>query len=379
MLNTDIKTIKTALKRLKPFTQSKAHLAIMNYIRIESQSGKLNLTVPTLEFGKAASFTTATVPTGQDSFNVCVKFQDFQKLINKCKSDVRFSRYGVYDLEIKSGSLTFKLNGKDSDEFPELPETRTDSTATTSVSYGDIKSELSFISTAICGQTPADYTSGVLFDYADNSRLRLIGTDGRRLHSTFTNSQVHSVPDDKPKYLVPVKWVDAFNRLKIPTDETAYLKFHGDDQLDWSIPTQGLSGTVSLIDSPYPEYEKVIPNDCTSRFRLNVQDTIETLDGLSVIACTQDGRDMVVVKANGSLNLSARSESMGNASGRVNCYHLEGKEIRFALNVGYFTETLKLADKRAVIMAGSGHLEPVRFDYLETDRVAVVMPVRLPE
>ena len=88
---------------------------------------------------------------------------------------------------------------------------------------------------------------------------------------------------------------------------------------------------------------------------------------------------MVVINANGVLNLSARSDTMGDASGVVPCTHIDGPEAVFALNINYFTETLKLANTDTVIMANSGSLEPARFDYPETERVAVVMPVRLPE
>ena len=65
--------------------------------------------------------------------------------------------------------------------------------------------------------------------------------------------------------------------------------------------------------------------------------------------------------------------------GIVPCVHLSGPETIFALNIHYMIETLKLAGTREVVMSNSGSLEPVRFDYDGTDRIAVVMPVRLPE
>ncbi len=122
----------------------------------------------------------------------------------------------------------------------------------------------------------------------------------------------------------------------------------------------------------------MIPDDCESRFRLNIPETIESLNALSVIATQQDARDMIVVRANGFLNLSAASETMGTADAHIMCDHIRGPEARFALNVHYFTETLKLADT-GILMSNSGELEPVRFDYIETERIAVVMPVRLPD
>jgi len=87
---------------------------------------------------------------------------------------------------------------------------------------------------------------------------------------------------------------------------------------------------------------------------------------------------MVVVNANGTLNLSATAETMGTVSAEVPCVHLAGPDVLTALNVHMFTETLKLGNGK-VLMSSNGHLEPARFDYPDTDRIAVVMPVRLPD
>ena len=96
------------------------------------------------------------------------------------------------------------------------------------------------------------------------------------------------------------------------------------------------------------------------------------------IATQHDGRDMVVVNANGTINLSARSESFGAASAEVPCTHIRGPETRFALNIQYMIETIKLADK-TLLMSNSGDLDPACFEYPDSERIAVVMPVRLPE
>ena len=376
MNHTDIKTIKTAIKRLKPFADSKPTLPILHYVKLHASDGKLNFTVGNISYGTA--FTTATIPaSGQ--FTTCVKFTDIMKVIDKCKSDVDFTVSDDHTLNIQSGAFNFKLNGKDPDNFPEVPSRQDGVDALTSVSYGDICTELQFVFTATDGSTPRDYTSGVLFDYSEAGRLRLVGTDGRRLHSTFVKSRCHTVMPDFTSWLVPTQWVKAFTGLKVDSTETVQLEFETTGYLNWRIPTEGLSGSTSLLDTPYPEYGKVIPNTDGSRFRLQVPETIEALNALSVVATQRDGRDMIVVNANGTLNLSARSDSMGEASGTVPCEHLDGSDALFALNVHYLTETLRLADKREVVMSNSGSLEPVRFDYADTDRIAVVMPVRLPE
>jgi DNA polymerase III sliding clamp (beta) subunit (PCNA family) len=87
---------------------------------------------------------------------------------------------------------------------------------------------------------------------------------------------------------------------------------------------------------------------------------------------------MVVVHANGTINLSAKSESFGTAMAEVPCDHICGPETRFALNIVYLIETIKLAGN-TVLMSNSGDLDPAVFEYPETERIAVIMPVRLPE
>jgi DNA polymerase III sliding clamp (beta) subunit (PCNA family) len=122
----------------------------------------------------------------------------------------------------------------------------------------------------------------------------------------------------------------------------------------------------------------VIPEDRISTFKLNKKSMLEGLDALLPVATQDDGRDMVVVNANGTINLSARSESFGTASEEVPCTHVCGPETRFALNIQYLIETIKLTDE-TVLMSNSDPLDPAVFDYPETERIAVIMPVRLPE
>ncbi|MCX6644795.1 MAG: hypothetical protein NTY09_00315 [bacterium] len=77
--------------------------------------------------------------------------------------------------------------------------------------------ELEFVYAATDDSTPRNFTSGVLFDYSTPDRLRFVGTDGRRLHSTFTKSRCHTVAPNFTNWLVPVQWVKAINRLQDTT------------------------------------------------------------------------------------------------------------------------------------------------------------------
>jgi len=138
------------------------------------------------------------------------------------------------------------------------------------------------------------------------------------------------------------------------------------------------SGIVKIKDTPYPEHGTVIPNYRILTFKLDKRTTLDSLDALVPVATQHYGRDMVVVDANGTISLSAHSETFGTATADVPCHHLHGPETRFALNILYLIETIKLADE-SVFTSNSRDLDPVVFEYPETERIAAIMPVRLPE
>ena len=376
--NTDSKSLQHALKAIKPFIDPKPHIPILGYVKLDAQDGVLSITAISGErYGTEPSHTTFTLKTSVNSrYFIAIRFDDLNKIVTKLKGDVDLD-VTEQKLHLKAERLQFTINGKDSMDFPTLTNDRSELLASSTLDYIDIQSELEFVSHATEKSDKQHFTNGILFDYSIPDKLRLVGTDGRRLHTTFTKCPTHQSHSDQKQWILPTRWIDAFTRLNLKDAPEVYLEFH-EAQLIWNIPSHGISGMVSTMDTPYPEYEKVIPDYRASTFRLDKKQILESLDALLPVASQDDGRDMVVVHANGTINLSARSESFGSASAEVACGHLSGPEIRIALNIQYLIETIKLSDE-TVLMSGSGELDPTVFEYPGTERVAVVMPVRLPD
>jgi DNA polymerase-3 subunit beta len=376
---TDAKTLKDTLKRLKAFTDPKPHIPILEYIKLEANDGYLSLTAVSGErFGHEPSFTTFKgFTTYSPEYSILVRFKDFDKIAGKLKGDVDLSVSGDA-LHVKAGRLSFKLNGRDASDFPEWTTDGGEMCASSAPTYNDLRDELGFVSRATNEEMRNNFTNGVLFHYVEPDRLRLVATDGRRLHATYTATRLHSFGPDTKSWLVPTEWVEAFKRLNLKDNDDVFLEFHDDDQLHWRIPSQGIHGVVHCMDTPYPDYEKVIPDSRDSIFSLDTKPMLESLDALAIVASQRDGRDMVVINANGTINLRAQAESMGSAEAEVACTHVAGPERMFALNVFFLIETLKLANGE-IVMSQNGGLEPAMFEYPGTERIAIVMPVRMPE
>jgi DNA polymerase III beta subunit len=378
VFNTDSRVLRDTLKALKPFVDPKPHIPILGYVKLDAQDGVLNITAISGErYGTEPSRTTFTLKTSVNSrYSIAIRFDDLNKIVAKLKGDVDLN-VTEQKLHLKAERLQFSINGKDAMDFPSCTNERGELIASSTLDYIDLQSELEFVSHATEKSDKQHFTNGILFDYSIPDRLKLVGTDGRRLHCTFTKSPKHQSHADQKQWILPTRWIDAFTRLNLKDASEVYLEFF-ENQLLWNIPSHGMSGMVSTMDTPYPDYENVIPKDRISTFKLDKKPILESLDALLPVATQDDGRDMVVVNANGIINLSARSEAFGNASAEVPCDHLSGPEIRFALNIQYLIETIKLSDE-TVLMSNSGELDPAVFEYPKTERIAVIMPVRLPE
>jgi DNA polymerase III sliding clamp (beta) subunit (PCNA family) len=246
--------------------------------------------------------------------------------------------------------------------------------------YGRLADELAFVLKATSHESPRSFTAGVLFDFRPTENVVLVGTDGRRLHRSLLSPNYDwalGFPENPTSFILPVKALDSLLKLNVDITDAVELSFH-EALMVWKVPDAGLSGVTHLLDTPYPDYEKVIP-EMTNVFRLDCKPTVQALDALSIIAHEHDGRDMVVINVNGRLNLSVKAESTGKADADLPLTHVQGaNEILVALNIDYFTDILKECDS-LISMSNEGALEPCRFDYPESDRIAVLMPVRLPE
>jgi DNA polymerase III sliding clamp (beta) subunit (PCNA family) len=399
------KDIKAACKRVKAIINtSRPTLPILARVKVESDARNLTMTAYNMETG--AGITLNLPDACNQAFATCVQFADLEKIIGKLKSDslellpvertetTHDSVYNaesgrresstecqtVIDLAIKSSGLSFTLNGRAASDFPMLPGPDGEIQASFVCQYGRLADELAFVLKATSHESPRSFTAGVLFDFRPTENVVLVGTDGRRLHRALLSPAYDwalGFPENPMSFILPVKALDSLLKLNVDITDAVELNFY-EALLVWKVRDAGLSGVTHLLDTPYPEYEKVIP-EMTNVFRLDCKPTVQALDALSIIAHEHDGRDMVVINANGRLNLSVKAESTGKANADLPLTHVQGAdEILVALNIDYLTDILKECDS-LISMSNAGDLEPCRFDYPDSDRIAVLMPVRLPD
>jgi len=399
------KTLVNGLKQLKYFRTGTPTLPILDHLSLRTSDG--SLIIKRIDSGMEGSISVKIQPYGiSGEIDICVKETNLAQLINSVKSDGVEIKAGTYleeletseyddngnhvgyktivkqhtGVQIIGGNNTFKCKALPGEEFPKW---RDDDDAEEQetlwsgfVNWGEFVNEMKFVIRASSCDMPKNYTYGVLFLPNGNNNLNIVGTDGRRLHSTKLG-EVRG--DDKTPALLPSKLIKSFMRAGFDKSESITFTLK-ENMMTWWIGDY--SGSFVLLDTPYPDYEKVIPEECGASFTFEPKEAIQVLEPLVIIAKQDDGRDMVVVRANSKIRFSAKAESMGEGDGEMNCVRIGGEhEMVTALNIFSLLDALRSAVEidANLIMTQEGSLEPVRFDYPETERISVIMPVRLPE
>lgn len=197
---------------------------------------------------------------------------------------------------------------------------------------------------------------------------RMVATDSYRL--ACVSRKIKS--NNRAKILLTPKAIDILPR--------------GDEKVKVSMDTrmvgfqlEGTSVITRMIEGPYPEYEKVIPQGYPYRAQLRRDDFIAAVRRATVIAhplgkqiSLEFKPDMVVVRAeNPDLGLSEEEVEIS----------YKGEEMPIGFNGGYLVEILNHIDTENFAVEFSNPMAPVVFKPVEsaagTEDLFILMPVRL--
>lgn len=133
-----------------------------------------------------------------------------------------------------------------------------------------------------------------------------------------------------------------------------------------------------LIEAEYPEYQKIIPTDFSTKVFFNRQD----LQG-AVKVCSIFARDTAnIVKltiGDNKIIVSANAPSVGEDSANIEA-KVNGEENEIAFNAKYLFDVLSAIDNDEMFFEMNGPLNPGVFKIKGDDSfLHLIMPIRVQE
>lgn len=137
-----------------------------------------------------------------------------------------------------------------------------------------------------------------------------------------------------------------------------------------------------LLDTTFPAYDRVIPQDATKAAVLKRSDLLEKCRRVSMVADPKTRAVTISFDPSGVCVITARSLETGDEGKEfVQCEHYEGEGVLLGFNVDYVLDFLSVSEAETVVFrmkdsATQAVVEPVRKEG-EGGHVYVVMPLRL--
>jgi len=384
-LTIDSKNLTDTLKAVKPWVSTKCRIPIMEYIRIDADNHGTHFTAYEFNSGAAIRF---PVESYVSRNGVCtVRFRDLQDVTNKSTGEVAIEFDDIAKLTVSYDSTSFTLKAKSVGEFPNLPNAwfglaSDESNESFATRFSEFVRAVDHVHIATGDDPRKNFTSGILFDVNPGESFA-VGTDGQRLHFVSLSGVI---ADSGWIALVDADIVRKISRLNVDANDPIqfgrrYIQNSaGDDTCMFAFTVDDIEGFVPIMDTPYPEWRKVIPDNQPGALEVASDVLYKSIDRLSPICKADDGRDYVKLSGNGTLTISAHAESKGDGQSTLKCDHVSGNDLLVGLNYSFMLDTLKLHKGETVRLTYADALDPIVIRSAHDDtRTSILMPVRLQE
>jgi len=282
-------------------------------------------------------------------------------------------------LEISSGNSKAHINITDAAEFPPIPTV--DDGLAAEVDPLVLKNAITRVAFAAATEESRPVLTGVEIKL-EESKFTMAAADGFRL-AVHHGALLKPVPEEV-SVIIPARTMNELNRLIGDRDEPVEIlmtpergqvmfRVRGGDTIE--IVSQLLQGT-------FPNYEQLIPQSYATRAVMDLPTVLRAARTASIFA--RDGSNIIRMHLMPSaadteppkVEISARSEEVGDNQDLVDLDEIEGEEGKIAFNSRYLLDVLSVLEKGKVALETTTSSSPGVFKPTDSDDyIHVVMPM----
>ena len=356
---------------------SRATLPVTQNVLISVDQGMLKLSATNLE----VAITTWVGAKIEEEGSITVPARLLTEFVNSLPNDQIDLELeeGSGLLHISSGNSNAHINTTDASEFPPIPTV--DDGVAAEVDPVVFRSAISRVAFAAATEESRPVLTGVELKLS-GSTFTMAAADGFRL-------AVHHGPMLKPvtedmTVIIPARTMNELNRLigdreepveilMTPAKGQVMFRIQGGDTVE--IVSQLLQGT-------FPNYEQLIPQSYTTRAIMDLPTVLRAARTASIFA--RDGSNIIRMHLmpatsdgeSPKVEISARSEEVGDNQDLVDLDEIEGEEGKIAFNSRYLLDVLSVLEKGKVALETTTSSSPGVFKPTDSeDYIHVVMPM----
>lgn len=238
-------------------------------------------------------------------------------------------------VSLASSSGTYKLNGEDAADYPDLPLIESDESQ---IEFGSdvLQNAISKTLFGVSNDELRPAMTGV-FMRVDEDSMTFVATDAHKLvrYKSFEPTGIQ-----REGIILPKK---ALNLVKNAlSDQTTIVKMRF-NETNAQFEFDNLVLVCRLIDARYPDYNAVIPKENPNKLTINRTDLQSALRRLAIYANKSTYQVIFDIQA-GQIEVSAQDIDFSNEARETLPCDYSGESIRIAFNAKFLIEILGVLD-----------------------------------
>lgn len=352
-----------AVTNVQRAVSSKSNVPALEGILFKANNGSLTLCGYDLELGIVTTINADIIDEG----SVVLSAKLISDIVRRLPGEtVTIDTNEKLITTIVSGAVDYKIIGICSDEYPEIPVVRGDSSI--KIQGKILKSMISQTLYAVAESDIKPVQKGSLFEIG-NGIIKIVSVDGYRL--AIRNENLNT--DEQKSFIVPGKSLSEVTKL-IKEDEKEAEIVVGDRHVIFKIDNYSIISR--LIEGEFMNYSAAIPEDYKTEIKVNTRKFISSLDRMSLLLSERIKSPVRCNIENGVVKLSC-STVLGQAYDEFDT-QINGDSVEIGFNVRYMLDALRNAETDEVKIQLNGSLSPMKILPSDGDSfLFLVLPVRL--
>jgi len=358
------------IQRTLGIVEKKTTMPILNNVLIRASQEMVKIVATDREIGLVADYEAEVIQDGE----VTLSARKLYEMIREIQGDkIHFKKNSQDVVTLTSMKAIYKIPGISADEFPAV--VISEEVHFFKMRAMVLKDMIQKTAFSMSNDEIRKNLNGVFFDSEIDKAgvLKAVATDGHRLAMV----EIYSGDKDFLKLergiIIPRKGV--YEIRKLVENESGDILI-GVQQGMCVIKTDHMMLKVSLIDSEYPDYRRVIPSEKGTVVQFKKDNVLHALRRMSVIS-SERYSGVIVHMQDGKMILNSTNPDVGEANDEIEVdYH--GNEMEVGYNVNYLIDAIEVIEEDSIAFEIGSGMKPGVIRAADHSRhFCIIMPLRI--